>query len=169
MCEVSRTRLLAWVDGELEDSALESHVSGCPECLRETRRIAALSREITGYCIAMTAEHQSRGWWWVPVAAAAIVLLATGLLWMRSSRQTAPPAAAVHLAVDAPPLTVQPVTLTAPAKAKHRVHRPSPPIYAGGPGVLVEVNLEELLPPGAAPPGARLVGNLVFDDTGRIK
>ena len=168
MCEVSRPELIAWIDGESRDSALERHVSGCPECQREAGRIRQLSRDIGEYCIAMSAERPARRrWWMIPVAAAAVILLATGLVWLRSSRQPAPPVVAVRPVIH--PAVVRAGLSATPPEARHRSRRrrPMPPMYADIPGVLVVVNLEELLPPGAAPPGAVLVGKITFDDTRR--
>lgn len=133
MCELARSRLIAWIDGELEGAealAVSAHVESCPACQGEARAIRSLSRDIGEYARAVTARPRPASYKWL--AAAAVVVLSVGLMWIRPEREPA-------------------VSETRPAH----------------PGVLVAVPLDEVLPVGAAPPGAMLVGYMDFDATGQ--
>jgi anti-sigma factor RsiW len=173
MCDMARSRLIAWMDGELEGAEcgfVQDHIAACAECAHELRHLRTLSRDITGYCDAVGGEKHRR--YWIPAAAAAAVVLATGLLWMRghpakiqvADRLPSPPAVLVaRTAVSTPPKRIQ--------SARPRLRVPLRTVKSvttrGEPGVTVVIPLDEVLPFGAAPPGAVLVGNLTFDAGGR--
>jgi len=170
MCDVPRSRLIAWIDGELDDVealAVKAHVSRCRQCRVETARIRALTSEIGEYCDFVGLPRRRRPWIWVAACAAA-VLLAAGLLWTRPHRTAPVIAKAATVAVEPVAPVARPAAVAAThATGPHRVRRPPPrEVQDEAPGVLVAVSLYELLPVGAAPPGAVLVGNLTFDAGG---
>jgi anti-sigma factor RsiW len=170
---MARSRLIAWMDGELEDaesSLVKEHVDACTDCLEQLRRLRVLSREITGYCAAVGGEERRR--YWIPAAAAAAVVLAAGILWMTRTqpekiqvvtRLTSPPAVLVTRTAESAPVPLKSVPVR-----RRNPPRPAKAIMARGePGVTVVIALDEVLPFGAAPPGAVLVGNLTFDAGGQ--
>ncbi len=172
MCDINRWRLIAWVDGELpvgEASAVKEHIGECAECRNEVRRVQALSRDIEQYCAAMAPASHSPARWWIPVAAAALVLLAAGLI-STSKRVPVPViiARAPVLASPSPERAVDPIRITRPVRSRRHAPRRTNPVKAsaGEPGVLLVIPMDELLPVGAAPPGALLVGRLTLDAGG---
>jgi Putative zinc-finger len=174
MCDLARSRLIAWMDGELEGAeaeAVKTHAAACPECGEQLGRLRAISRDITDYCAAVSSEQQRRRWW-IPAAAAAALILAAGLVWMREQPA---PVTVVKLVVT-PSVTVArnhggtevPRRLKS---APRRPRAPTPKLMAtarGEPGLTVVIRLDEVLPFGAAPPGAVLVGNVTFDAGGQL-
>lgn len=169
MCNVDRSQLIAWIDGESQDPAVQTHVRGCAECCREVERIRVLSRDIAGYCAAVGNDRPVRGRWWIAVAAAAaVVLLAVALAWLRTPSQPMPRPVTSQAVVGPLPVVPPPAPVRAAAtRPRPRIARPRPtpqqPFAESG--VLVVLDLEQLLPPGAAPPGAVLVGNLTLSDS----
>ncbi len=178
MCDTMRSRLIAWIDGELENdesAAVADHVAQCWECAREVRNIRALSRDIAEFCVSSVGSKPRRYWIPAAIAAAAAIVLATGLVWTRVQQQTnvvttkqptRQSAAPLLVARNAATPDVPPVK---PAPARRRTPpRPAATVTeVGKPGVTVVIPLDEVLPVGAAPPGALLVGNLTFDAGGQ--
>ncbi len=175
MCDLSGSQLIAWMDGELEDADARSvgaHVRACAQCGERVRQTRTLSREISGYSQAAVGGAQRQNWWWMAGAAAAIVLLATGLVWLRQRPADVRPVA--RIAVPTPPpaprvgvAAVKEAPQARPQTAR-RVSKPAPaPIrFQEEPGVLVAIPIDQMLPVGAAPPGALLMGHMSFDAAG---
>jgi anti-sigma factor RsiW len=148
MCEVNGRRLLAWMDGEMEGregDEIAAHVRDCPECKAGVQQFRAISAEVVEYRdrIAHPGESQSsRGRQWIRAAAiAAVVLLAIlisrGVSGVdRHSAASVPPD--LTDAAHGAPLTV----------------------------IRVAVPIDEILPPGAAPAGISLQGDLVLAQDG---
>lgn len=172
MCDLSRSQLMAWVDDELdghEASVVAEHVEGCSACRSEVIRIRSMSRDIAEYTHAAAGLTPRRNWRWVAVAAAAAVLLAAGLMWMRP--RPVEPAPVVARKVDAPavriPARVEVVAAPKPRPVRRAVRAVTPRTpERDSPGVLVAIPIDQMLPVGAAPPGALLVGRMSFDVRG---
>ena len=175
MCDLSGSQLIAWMDGELEDAdarTVAAHVQACTQCKRRVRQTRALSREIGEYSRAAVGGGQRQNWWWMAGAAAAIALLAAGLAWMRQQPADVRPVAriAVPKPQPAPRVEVAAVKVAPQPRPKtvRRATRPAPaPVrFQEDPGVLVAIPVDEMLPVGAAPPGALLVGHMSFNAAG---
>ena len=148
MCEVNGPRLLAWLDGEVEGREGEEiavHVRDCAECGARVQRFRAVSAAVVDYRdqIARRGERRiSRSGEWVRVAAVAAVVLLAILI----SRGVG--GIELHKAAS-----------TAPYAASSE---------NGGPVTVIRVAvpMDEILPPGAAPAGISLQGELVVAQDG---
>lgn len=156
--------LVAWLDGELEGGEAEeirAHIEGCAKCREQVRRIRSVSATITEYSAERARLRRSRTMWWIAGTAAAAVIVAA-LLWTPRAPKTVPVAAVRPAAVVEKPRAA--VITPAPVR-KVRLHATRPVQQPAG--VRVVVSLESLLPVGAAPPGAVLVGELILDAAGQ--
>lgn len=141
MCEVNGPRLLAWMDGEMEGregEEIAAHVRGCAECNASLARFRAVSAEVAD-CrdqIARGRGPSGRREWIRIAAIAAVVLLAILINWGAGGIQRRK-AGAPYSAREAPVTVIR-----------------------------VAVPIDEILPPGAAPAGISLQGDLVLAQDG---
>ena len=124
MCELS-TKLVAWLDGELEErnvAAIEQHLHSCRECRERAERYKNVSGMIRGYGDATLASREPRRTvpTWAPVlsvAATLMLLLAfvvRGRIGQSASMQ---PKVAVTSVQQAPPQSMAPVAAAPVATA----------------------------------------------------
>lgn len=140
--------LSAWLDSELCDAELETHIAECPACQERLRTYARLDRELIGElgpapetrdrikasCLAQLFRGGNLVFypvWWRLAAAAALLVLAAAIVWDRYQTSQADPVlhSAHHYLAD--------FSLNAPAAA------PAPE----SPQIVAETPAEPELPP----------------------
>jgi anti-sigma factor RsiW len=175
MCEFE-SRLIAWIDGELEpDEALETeqHLSVCPGCSARAREYKEVSRAFSDYCGALIAPKNSRRLPSVALgtiaAAAAIVAM---VIWVRSPRVEPLPFTPFAIAkAPAMALRIESRNRTTPVKLTRRRPAAKPryipqPITNIEPSIEIAIPAEAVFAPGAVPPGFNFAAELSIANDG---
>jgi hypothetical protein len=161
MCE-SSGRLIAWLDGELEQAEtgkIEQHVLECVECqaaINSYRQVSGAFLEC--YVAAMPVGGRSNGWRWIAVASAAAILLVAFFAWPRPEQLPM-----VVLPVHAPAIAFEKTPVRIAAVRTHHLPAPQPrraQWIPPQPSVEVVFPADALFPPGAVPPGFSLIADI---------
>lgn len=170
MCEFE-TRLIAWIDGELDRSAsrqMELHVAQCGACSAKAASYREVSRAFAAYFeLPVVAPGSSR-----PSAAALAGLGAAAaaviILWMLRPLAATLPPPQPKLAV-APPAAAflkQPPAATPPSVTRTRRHTANPVAAAKPqpvdpqPTIEIAIPADAMFPPGAFPSGFAFAADL---------
>jgi anti-sigma factor RsiW len=163
MCEFE-TRLVAWIDGELDaDSSgeMDRHLETCESCSLKAAQYREISLAFVAYCDAAPRPLRSRSRWaMVPVAITMAGAAAT-ILWMIRPAPAALPLPLRMLA--APPAMA---LVIPPAPAKH-IHRPASAVAStpaeqitSEPTIEIAIPAEAIFAPGAFPSGFGFAADL---------
>jgi anti-sigma factor RsiW len=173
MCDYSG-KLLAWLDGELENddmASVQRHIEECIECQGRINCLKQVSRAFEVYCDAVvSAKVPARVPRWVPVASVAAVATIAAALLLIFLRPRVEPVGLPPSVKVAPPTVVLETKAPTPAKAVHR-RRVAPvrqvqsqnanwSALPGEPAIQIAIPAESMFPPGAFPEGVTFIADL---------
>jgi len=173
MCEASEI-LMAWLDGELEESGaaeMEQHLRECAPCREQAGAYRRAAEAFGAYCdaycersLSAKARPQVRPWLpiakWVAGIAAAVVAFFLLLLGAPMSQSPARTAAAVEVAAPAGTQGLQRGAGT--ILAGESTTSPSPEEAA----VEITIPADAIFPPGAVPPGVAFSADVMIAPDG---
>lgn len=187
MCDYS-TKLLAWLDRELEPkqmAAVQQHLPNCPECRASLSKYKLVSQALDDYCHAMIIASQPDRTHrrWVPVlsaAAAVLVVAATAVVFWHSRVQPrnavrilAAPATAVHAASAEAPKLRPAMGAVRKSPGAHRMNSRSAPQPINWvplqPALEVAIPADSMFPPGAVPVGVNFIADVSFAPDGSAR
>jgi anti-sigma factor RsiW len=188
MCDYS-TKLIAWLDRELEPeemAAVQQHLPNCEECRANVAKYEQISQAFDAYCrSAISAISESQINRWVPIlsaAAAVLVLAATLAVFWRSRVKpsnsvpafVAPAITAIRSASSPEATAVPSVTSVAKnAAGAHRMKSPTASKSANWvplqPALEVAIPADSMFPPGAVPLGINFIADVNFAPDGSAR
>jgi hypothetical protein len=182
MCKYS-TKLIAWLDRELEQkqmAAMEQHLRECGECRVDIAKYKGASQLFDDYCNAvMTAEpDRDRLSWIAPLSAAAsiLVLVATTAVVLRTRVQPLSPSPTGIVQPAQSPLVPEPATPPTNAMRPRRARAKPVRSQAGNwlplppqPAVEVAIPADSMFPPGAVPEGVNFIADVNFAPDGSAR
>jgi Putative zinc-finger len=188
MCEYS-TKLIAWLDRELEPEemdAVQQHLPNCAECNARLAKCERISRALDEYCdvVMTTSQCKRTGRRWVPVlsaAAAILVIAATAAVFWHARvqpRKTAPAllvrsVTAIHAAPSEASQLRRPAAATKKSTRAHRTNSPAAPRpvnwVPSPPALQVAIPADLIFPPGAVPEGISFIADVNFAPDGSAR